>query len=240
MKDVFMKFSANRTIFLVTVGVTLFGALPVWSAVKGAPSKEPGEVLQSTGQANAPQGTPTREIQEIETKMEAYQTGDKLSAEEHANNSKVKRDILNGTFDLRELCRLALAQHWTQISSTEQSNFVSLMTDLLETKAIFSKEQSKTQGRKYMVKYLGDSYSNDKTKAKTLTKVIIPKQDIKIDIEYKLKKDPTGWKVYDVVVDDASLVDNYRYQFDSIITKQGYTELVRRMREKLTELKTKS
>jgi phospholipid transport system substrate-binding protein len=42
--------------------------------------------------------------------------------------------------------------------------------------------------------------------------------------------------VYDVIVDDASLVDNYRYQFDTIITKSGYPELVQRMKKKLTEL----
>jgi ABC-type transporter MlaC component len=40
-----------------------------------------------------------------------------------------------------------------------------------------------------------------------------------------------------VIVDDASLVDNYRYQFDSIITKNGYPELVNRMQKKLAELR---
>ncbi len=229
-------------IFLFTLTMMLSGLSSRWThaAVKGTPAKENGEVLQASGQTNAPAGTPTREIQDIEIKMETYKTGDNLSPAEKANNVKIKRDILSGAFDIRELSRLALAQHWNKLAAGEQNNFVALMTDLLETKAIFSKEQSKTKGKKYIVKYLGDSYANDKTKAKTLTKVIVPKQDVKIDIEYKLKKDPGGWKIYDVVVDDASLVDNYRYQFDNIITKHGYSELVRRMREKLNELRSKS
>ena len=209
------------------------------AAVKGAPQN--GErPSQPNGQVNAPQGTPTREIQEIEVKMDAFKTGSDISAADRANNAQIKREILTGTFDLRELSRLALDKHWGGLSAAEQSNFVSLMTDLLETKAIFSKEQTKTRGKPYTVQYLGDTYLNEKTRAKTRTKVTVPKEKVKVDIEYKLKKDPGGWKVFDIIVDDASLVDNYRYQFDSIISKNGYGELVRRMQNKLKELKTKT
>ncbi|MCC7343688.1 MAG: ABC transporter substrate-binding protein [Deltaproteobacteria bacterium] len=209
------------------------------AAVK-APPKGGDQALQSNGQVNAPQGTPTREIQDIEMKMDAYKTGAELSAEDKANNAKIKRDIITGTFDLRELCRLALDKHWGGLSAAEQNNFVALMTDLLETKALFSKEQTKTRGKAYTVQYLGDTYLQEKTRARTRTKVVVPKENVKVDIEYKMKKDPGGWKIFDVVVDDASLVENYRYQFDAIISKNGYGELVRRMQNKLKELKTKA
>src|SRR5262249_29061140 len=76
------------------------------AAVKG--SSQGGGPVQSGSQASAPQGTPTREIQDIETKMDAYKTGDHLTEQERANNSRIKREILTGTFDLNELCRLAL------------------------------------------------------------------------------------------------------------------------------------
>ena len=55
-------------------------------------------------------------------------------------------------------------------------------------------------------------------------------------LDYKLKK-ASIWKIYDVIVDGASLLDNYKYQFDSIIKKSGYPDLVRRMRSKLNEMK---
>lgn len=233
-----MKIFLRSIVILCSVIVPTFGMMRIsQSAVKGARPSVNGEVLQSSGQTNAPAGTPTREIQEIEVKMDAYKTGDNVTPEEKANNVKIKRDILNGAFDLRELCQLALDKHWNDLSAAERVNFVGLMTSLLETKAIFSKEQTKTKGKAYLVKFMGDTYSENKTKAKTLTKVFVPKEDVKVDIEYKLKKDGSGWKVYDVVVDDASLVDNYRYQFDTIISKHGYGELVKRMQSKLNELK---
>ena len=240
-----MKRRVAKKIFqnLVLAAVLSLASPAVQSAVKGsAPQSAPAGSGQSGGSStaapvSAPAGTPTREVQEIEVKMDSYKTGPNLSAEDKANNSKVKRDILTGTFDLRELCRLALDKHWNEISAAEQNNFVALMTDLLETKAIFSKEHTKTQGKAYTVQYLGDTYSNEKTRAKTRTKVVVPKENVKVDIEYKMKKDPQGWKVFDVVVDDASLVENYRFQFDSIIAKNGYPELVRRMQNKLKELR---
>ena len=58
-------------------------------------------------------------------------------------------------------------------------------------------------------------------------------ENISIALNYRLKKKGDEWKIYDVIVDEASLVDNYRYQFNSIITKHGYADLIRRMNEKL-------
>jgi phospholipid transport system substrate-binding protein len=43
------------------------------------------------------------------------------------------------------------------------------------------------------------------------------------------------WKIYDVVVEDISLVNNYRSQFDRILSKTSYDELIRRMKEKLSD-----
>ena len=45
--------------------------------------------------------------------------------------------------------------------------------------------------------------------------------------------------IFDIIVDGASLLDNYRYQFDRIIGKEGYPNLVRRMETKLKDLESK-
>lgn len=223
---------------LAVLKICLVGILGItadsWAAVKGS---RDGQPPPAAAQADAPQGTPTREIQEIEVKMDKYKTGSTLTAEERANNARIKREILNGAFDLRELVRLAMDRHWGSLSAGEQANLVALMTDLLETKAIFSKEQTKTQDKAYFVQYGGDAYGEGKSKAHSKTKVVVPKENIKIEIEYRLKKSGDGWRIYDVIVDDASLVENYRYQFDNIITKHGYPELVSRMRKKLNEFR---
>lgn len=189
-----------------------------------------------------PKITPTQAIKDLDAKLDDFKVGDDLTAEQEEYNRKLKMDIIHGTFDIRELSRLALARHWNGLSQAQRDNFVDLMVSLLEEKALFSKEQSAAKsksGGKYKVLYKGHKYSGkDKSKAFVRTKVVIPAENIDINLNYKLKRQDGEWKIYDVIVDEASLVANYKYQFNSIITKHSYDELVSRMTKKLNEIKT--
>lgn len=212
-----------------------------------AQEEKSGEARVAGGPAKKyyPEGTPTRAIQELDDKLDDFivkEKGGKLSASEEAHNKKIKQDIIHGTFDIRELARLSLTKHWDERSEAERNQFVQLLTDLLEEKALFSKEQSAVKskaGGKYFIVYRGHKFEDSaKGKAFVKTKVVIPSENIDIGINYKLKKGSDDWKIFDVIVDEASLVDNYRYQFDSIIKKHGYPDLVRRMSNKLDEIRS--
>lgn len=193
-----------------------------------------------------PAGSPTRAIQELDDMLDDFAVapkGGKLTAEQEAKNRALKQKIIHGTFDIRELSKLSLSKHWDKRSPAEQDEFVKLLTDLLEEKALFSKEQSAAKsksGGKYYVVYGGHKFLNkEQTKSYVRTKVVVPAENIDITLNYRLKKIGGEWKIYDIIVDEASLVDNYRYQFDSIITKNNYEELVNRMKKKLGEIKNK-
>jgi len=114
------------------------------------------------------------------------------------------------------------------------------MTDMLEKRAILSKEQGQKKAKTqnvYSVTYRGDKYLNtEKTRVLDKTQVYVKSEDIRVELDYKLKRESDAWKIYDVIVDGASLLDNYRYQFDSIIKKGGYQDLTRRMRNKLNKM----
>ena len=204
---------------------------------ESAPSSEKGPSTPSSAAA----GSPTRAIQDLESKTQDYRTGSNLSAEDKAKNAQIKHEVITGTFDIRELCRLSLDNHWGERSAAEQNQFVNLMTQLLERKAVLSKEQSKTRGQNYYVNYNGESYLDpQKTRARVRTQAHVPKESVNVSIDYKLVKQGSQWKIFDVIVDDASLVDNYKYQFHSIITKHGYPELVSRINKKLSEMNSQS
>jgi phospholipid transport system substrate-binding protein len=51
-------------------------------------------------------------------------------------------------------------------------------------------------------------------------------------INYRAQLFGNEWKVYDVVAENISLVNNYRSQFNRVIAKSSYEELVRRLRDK--------
>ena len=188
-------------------------------------------------------GTPTRAIQDLDDKLDDYKTGPNLTPADEEYNRKLKKDILHGTFDVRELSMISLGRHWQELTDAQKEEFVQLMTDLLENRAILSKEQGQKKAKQkniYSITYKGDKFLNgEKTRVLTKTSVYVRSEDIRVALNYKLKKMNSEWKIYDVIVDDASLVDNYKYQFDSIIKKSGYEDLIGRMRRKLDSLKSK-
>ncbi|HEX5036549.1 MAG TPA: ABC transporter substrate-binding protein [bacterium] len=193
-----------------------------------------------------PEGTPSRAIQDLDDMLDSYYI-DPQTPEQKKYNEDLKGAVIKGTFDIRELCRLALDKHWAERTPQEQDAFVDLMIRLLEKKAIFSKEQGQKKADKkksktvYQVTYEGDKPLTPDQTALAMSLVHIPSESLKIELNYKLKKESASgaWKIFDVIVDGASLLDNYKYQFDKIIGKEGYPNLIRRMESKLQELQQK-
>lgn len=221
-------------------------ALALAVSLVAATSLMAAKSVEKKGRKYFPSGTPSRAIQDLDDMLDDFivrPKGENLTEKEEKHNADLKRRIIHGTFDIRELARLSLGRHWGQRSSGEQDEFVQLLTDLLEEKALFSKEQSAARsksGGKYFVIYRGHRYDDEKkARAFVRTKVVVPSENIDITLNYRLKKKGDEWKIYDVVVDEASLVNNYKYQFNSIITKHGYPDLVQRMSKKLDEIRQK-
>ena len=181
--------------------------------------------------------SPLESIKKLDQMIEAYHLGQELTPEEESENRLLKQKIIKGTFDIQELCRLSLGKHWEEITKDQQQEFVKLMTTLLETKAIFSKEQLKGSNKYYTIVYKKETYDDaEKTKATIFTDMNVPKEKITLNITYKMLTTPYGWKIFDVIVDDASLLANYKFQFDRIILKSGFEDLIGRMNNKLKEI----
>lgn len=201
--------------------------------------------VKRPGMKYAPEGSPTRAIQDLDDVLESYILGPK-TPEEIQYNENLKKQVLRGIFDIHELSRRALDKHWDERTPQEQDYFVDLMTRLLERKAVFSKEQGQKKIAKkskelYRITYEGDRpVTPDKLQSLVMSSVHVPTEDLKISLNYKLKRVENGWKIFDVIVDGASLLDNYKYQFDRIISKDGYPVLVHRMESKLKSLQESS
>ncbi|QQR79897.1 MAG: ABC transporter substrate-binding protein [Deltaproteobacteria bacterium] len=143
----------------------------------------------------ASEGSPTRAIQDLDDMLDSYIT-DPKTPEDRKYNAQLKASVIHGTFDIRELCKNALDKNWDPRTPEEQEYFVKLMTRLLEKKAVFSKEQgqkkggdSSKSGAVYKVTYEGDQFLDpEKTKAEVKTSVHIPSQNMRIELNYKLKK----------------------------------------------------
>jgi phospholipid transport system substrate-binding protein len=71
----------------------------------------------------------------------------------------------------------------------------------------------------------------DKDYAEVDTKIVADKR-ADLSINYKLHSVGKEWRVYDLVIEDISVVNNYRSQFNRVIARSSFAELVRTMKEK--------
>jgi phospholipid transport system substrate-binding protein len=135
------------------------------------------------------------------------------------------RKIAEETFDFGETARRALARHWAQRSAAEREEFVAVFTDVFEH-AYLSKVEL-LQGDR--VVYLGDSVEGGTATVRTR---LTTRQGSQLDVDYRMQQNGQAgrWLVYDVLIEGVSLVDNYRNQFNSVIQRSSYQELVRRLK----------
>lgn len=195
-----------------------------------APVEQEPEVVSNLG--------PMDSIKDLDKKIESYELGESLTPEQVQKNQDLKAKIIRGTFDIRELCRLALAKHWDEITPEQRDHVVLLMSKLLEKKALFSKERLSGKDKYYNIQYLSEEIDKaDAKQALVKTRLVVAKRDLKVDLQYKMILSTTGWKIFDVIVDDSSMLLNYRSAFHNIITKYGFQELENRMQKKLDEIK---
>ena len=133
-------------------------------------------------------------------------------------------------FDYQEMSRRALGAPWNQLSDQDKQEFWSLFQTLLTSSYAEKVESYSGEG----VQYLNER--TEKDYAEVRTKILSGKTEIPLD--YRLINRGTDWRVYDVVVDGVSLVNNYRGQFTKILRASSYSDLVDQLRKKSDKLKS--
>jgi phospholipid transport system substrate-binding protein len=136
--------------------------------------------------------------------------------------------IVDGFFDAEELSRRSLGQYWRTFSPQQRDEFQVLFLDLI--KSVYMKKSVAYNGE--VVAFNQEIVKSD-TQAEVHTTITSPQLNIPV-IYYMLRKD-ASWKVYDVSVENVSLVKNYRSQFQSILQKNTPDQLIAILKEKTKE-----
>jgi phospholipid transport system substrate-binding protein len=172
-------------------------------------------------------GPPLDTVQANVNKVLEVLRDPKLKAASAKEIEKEKlRLIYERMFDDVELSKRTLARHWNSMNVAQRKEFVLLFRQVLE--------------KAYIDKIL--AYTNEKivfdreimiseTQAEIQTQVITSSKEIPIFYRVILKNG--AWKVYDVVVENVSLVLNYRTQFNDILAKDTPEQLLEILRKKV-------
>lgn len=145
-------------------------------------------------------------------------------------NEKLRREKIRNTvdkiFDWEEMAKRSLATFWRKRTPQEKKDFTSLFADMIEDNYVTKIERYENEKVVYTDERIEGDYAMVKTN-------IITQKGTEVPVNYRLLKENGQWKVYDVVIEGVSLINNYRTQFNDIIRSGSYEDLISRMKKKV-------
>ena len=147
---------------------------------------------------------------------------------------KLRREKLRKTigfrFNYNQMVRRSLARNYKNRTNKEREEFTGLFKSLLENSYASKIENYQDETINYV---------DEKVKGKyALVKTEIVRKNGTIDVDYKLINENGKWTVYDFVIEEVSLIRNYRSQFSKIIKTESYGALVTKLTKKIQDLES--
>ncbi|NIS73823.1 MAG: ABC transporter substrate-binding protein [Deltaproteobacteria bacterium] len=146
-----------------------------------------------------------------------------------AKRRQMLSSLIRKRFDFTLMSQQVLATNWNKASPDEKESFVRLFSDLLESTYMERIEAYTDEKVEYV---------NEKVKEnRSIVDTIIVTKSVDVPISYKMVLKQDDWFVYDVVIEEVSLIRNYRSSYREIVMRDGIGGLLKRMEEKVKELK---
>ena len=147
---------------------------------------------------------------------------------------KLRREKLRKTigfrFNYNQMVRRSLARNYKNRTNKEREEFTGLFKKLLENSYASKIENYQDETINYVDEKIKGKYA--------LVKTEIVRKDGTIDVDYKLINENGRWTVYDFVIEEVSLIRNYRSQFSKIIKTESYGALVAKLTKKIKDLES--
>lgn len=168
---------------------------------------------------------PGEQVRQTVDNLLAILQDPQLTGETNKNERRQKlKQLIYQRFDFTEMAKRSLGAEWRRRSPAEQKEFVQLFGDLLERTYLDQIEAYSREKVRYLEQRADGPY------AKAATRIVDSKgQEYAVD--YRLHNVNGDWKVYDVIIEDVSLVNNYRAQFSRVLTKSSFGELLEAMKQ---------
>ena len=156
----------------------------------------------------------------------------RLKPEGQQNQRETRlRQVIESKFDIEEMAKRALGSNWQGRSRQQQDNFVMLFTNLLAASYLDNIEPYAGQKFFYLSETQKEGFSEVATK-------VVDKKGEEVAINYKLHATNGNWKIYDLLIENVSLVNNYRSQFNRVLTTIPFDELLKRLQRKTVKRST--
>lgn len=173
------------------------------------------------GAALAQADSPLAKVKATLTKSNQIVTGD---GDHNAKLDQLK-SLLRGFLDTDALGKKSMGKHLDGKSPEQVRTFLDLFRELF----------IRTYVQRLLLFDAPDfEYGEEKVTGSTATVdtwIVTPRD--KFAADYRLEKKPDGWVATDILIEDVSLADNFRSQFDKALSKGSWDDLITRLKNKL-------
>lgn len=207
--------SGNAARGLVLAGAALVLALCAWAAtVQAAPG--PRQVLETA----------------VTRVLDTIKNPDWVNPATRAPLRRQIEDEVYHVFDFGEFSSRTVGPRWRTFTPEQKKHFSDAFAELLLNTYL-----NKITGYNgEQVSYLGEVASPDGNRVEVRT-VITMKDGRKTPVSYRMLPKDGSWRVYDVIIENISLVKNYRTQFQDILNTATPEQLTRRVLDKANEVR---
>lgn len=136
------------------------------------------------------------------------------------------RAVINQRFDYRAMAQRTLATNWRKATDEQQQKFTGLYAQLMQDTYLVLVEEYNNQ----VVEYGEEKIKKEKY-AQVNTEILDAGK--RIPVNYKLRRKDDDWLVYDVIIENVSMINNYRSSYQQIVKTDGMDGLIARLEEKL-------
>ena len=144
---------------------------------------------------------------------------------------QIEDEVLH-IFDFREFSSRTVGPRWATFSPTQQQQFSDAFAELLLNTYL-----SKIDGYNgVQVVYTGEVSSPKGVRTEVRT-IITMKDSKKVPVAYRMLPKDGTWFVYDVLIENISLVKNYRTQFQDILNSGSPDQLIAKVKAKAQEVR---
>jgi phospholipid transport system substrate-binding protein len=176
-------------------------------------------------------GVPTDQVRQTADRVLSVVQDARLKSPDKQQERRAQlRQIIANRFDFTEMAKRSLGPNWQKVNNDEQREFVELFTELLEKS--YADQIESYNGEKIV--YGRENVSQDQADVDTK---IVTKKGEEVSVNYKLRSNAGDWKVYDVVIENISIVNNFRSQFNRILANASFAELLKKLQSKSVETK---
>jgi phospholipid transport system substrate-binding protein len=170
-------------------------------------------------------GAPLDTVQSaVASVIEIVSRPDLHGAANRVSRRALLRSVADDFFDFPEMAQRSLGYHRATPSEMERAEFVALFGGLLERSYVTTIENYAGE----RIVYLGETIQDDYAVVRSR---IVTTKRAEISVDYRLYRSADRWVAVDVVMENVSLVANYRQQFDRAIRTASFATLLSRMRD---------